>query len=134
MSRGTILLNEEKYLFSQKTLIGGNGAFIASFKNSNEFFGFFFLFCLRIIIWKKKSDIKYWNELRTKYFEFQIIIFVIYVCLNNHSKISFLYHQKRKYSLVFFCIFLFCRKDRSKKQNLNSNKTWIDLPIHFSRK
>lgn len=57
MSRGTILLNEEKYLFSQKTLIGGNGAFIASFKNSNEFFRFFFLFTYHYM--KKKSDIKY---------------------------------------------------------------------------
>lgn len=59
MSRGTILLNEEKYLFSQKTLIGGNGAFIASFKNSNEFFGFFFSFLFTYHYMKKKSDIKY---------------------------------------------------------------------------
>lgn len=49
------LLNEEKYLFSEKTLIGGNGVFIASFRNSNEFFRFFFFY---VITWKK-SNIEY---------------------------------------------------------------------------
>lgn len=101
MSRGTILLNEEKYLFSQKTLIGGNGAFIASFKNSNEFFRFFFSFLFTYHYMKKNIYIKYLNEL---YEIFRVPnYYFCYLCLLEQpfKNIVFISSEKE----IFPCIF-----------------------------